>query len=96
MTDEEVRTFILDIAMDVKVSSLHNILHYLKYFHIFLKETAVSAPNCVDLFSYKAYQNLPSDWFGMGKRYFRLMFIYGREAPTNIKQGQLPHYSEKE
>lgn len=59
VTIEEVRTFILDTAMDVKASSLHNILLYLKYFHIFLKETGVPAPDCIDLFSYKVYRDMP-------------------------------------
>lgn len=56
---EEVRNFILDTAMEVKASSLHNILLYLKYFHIFLKETNVPAPDCIDLFSYKVYRDMP-------------------------------------
>lgn len=59
VTIEEVRTFILDTAMDVKASSLHNILLYLKHFHIFLKETEISAPDCIDLFSYKVYRDMP-------------------------------------
>lgn len=59
VTVEEVRTFILETAMDVKASSLHNILLYLKYFHIFLKEVDVPAPDCIDLFSYKVYRDMP-------------------------------------
>jgi len=59
VTIDEVRDFILDTAMDVKASSLHNILLYLKHFHIFLKETETLAPDCVDLFSYKVYRDMP-------------------------------------
>lgn len=56
---DDVREFILKIAAEVKTSGLHNILLYLKYFHIFLKETGIPAPDCTDLFSYKVYRNMP-------------------------------------
>lgn len=56
---EEARTFILETAANVKSSSLHSILLYLKHFHIFLKETGISAPDCVELFSYKVYRDMP-------------------------------------
>ena len=59
VTIDEVRTFILDTAMDVKASSLHNILLYLKHFHIFLKETEIPSPDCIGLFSYKVYRDMP-------------------------------------
>lgn len=48
---EEARTFILETARNVKCSSLHSILLYLKHFHIFLKETGIAAPDCTKLFS---------------------------------------------
>lgn len=50
---EEVKDFILKTAETVKVSSLHNILLYLKHFHEFLKENDIPAPDCVELFSHK-------------------------------------------
>ena len=56
---EAVRNFILKTAEEVKVSSLHNILLYLKHFHIFLKEAGIPAPDCVELFSYKVYRDMP-------------------------------------
>ena len=59
VTVEDVREFILKTAAQVKVSSLHNILLYLKYFHIFLRETGVAAPDCVELLSYKVYRDMP-------------------------------------
>ena len=59
VTVEEVRKFILKTAVEVKTSSLHNILLYLKYFHIFLKEASIPAPDCVELFSYKVYRDMP-------------------------------------
>ena len=56
---DDVREFIIKTASEVKTSSLHNILLYLKYFHIFLKETGIPAPDCADLFSYKVYRDMP-------------------------------------
>ena len=56
---EDARTFILETAADVTSSSLHSILLYLKHFHIFLKETEIPAPDCVELFSYKVYREMP-------------------------------------
>lgn len=45
VTVEQVREFILKTAAEVKTSSLHNILLYLKHFHIFLKESKIPAPD---------------------------------------------------
>lgn len=59
VTVEQVREFILKTASEVKTSSLHNILLYLKHFHIFLKENGIPAPDCVALFSYKVYREMP-------------------------------------
>ena len=56
---DAVKDFILQTASDVKAASLHNILLYLKYFHMFLKENSISAPDCVELFSYKVYREMP-------------------------------------
>ena len=56
---DDVREFILKTAAEVKTSSLHNVLLYLKYFHIFLKETGIPAPDCAGLFSYKVYRDMP-------------------------------------
>ena len=44
VTVEQVREFILKTAAEVKTSSLHNILLYLKHFHIFLKEQQHPCP----------------------------------------------------
>lgn len=56
---DTVRNFILQTASEVKAASLHNILLYLKYFHMFLKENNVPAPDCVELFSYRVYREMP-------------------------------------
>ena len=59
VTVEQIREFILKTAAEVKTSSLHNILLYLKHFHIFLKESSLPAPDCVELFSYRVYRDMP-------------------------------------
>ena len=59
VTIEEVRQYILSTAAELKPSSLHNILLYLKHFHIFLKEEEIPAPDCIKLFSYKVYREMP-------------------------------------
>ena len=59
VTLDEVREFILKTAKEVRPSSLHNILMYLKYFHRFLKENSIQAPECEELFSYTVYRDMP-------------------------------------
>lgn len=59
VTHDEVREFILKTAASVKTSGLHNVLLYLKHFHIFLKDSGIPAPDCVELFSYKVYRGMP-------------------------------------
>lgn len=70
---EEVRTFILETAADVKASSLHNILLYLKYFHMFLKEADIPAPNCVELFSYRVYRDMPIQSYVTDEEFKRII-----------------------
>lgn len=77
---EEVRTFILDTAMEVRASSLHNILLYLKYFHIFLKETGVPAPDCIELFSYKVYRDMPIQSYVTDEELERIISVIDRSA----------------
>lgn len=59
VSKDQVREFILETASTVKVSTLHNILLYLKYFHRFLKESEIPAPDCQDLFNYKVTREMP-------------------------------------
>lgn len=59
VTHDEVRDFILKTAASVKTSGLHNVLLYLKHFHIFLKDSGIPAPDCVELFSYRVYREMP-------------------------------------
>lgn len=77
---EEVRTFILDTAMDVRASSLHNILLYLKHFHVFLKETGVQAPDCISLFSYKVYRDMPIQSYVTDEELNRIISVIDRSS----------------
>ena len=77
---EDVRTFILDTAMKVKASSLHNILLYLKYFHMFLKEEGVQAPDCVELFSYKVYRDMPIQSYVTDEEFNRIINVIDRST----------------
>ena len=59
VSKDQVREFILEMAAEVRPSSLHNILLFLKYFHMFLKEAEIPAPDCQSLFNYKVYREMP-------------------------------------
>lgn len=77
---DEIRDFILQTAMDVKAASLHNILLYLKYFHMFLKEECISAPDAVDLFSYKVYREMPIQSYVTDEELERIFSAIDRET----------------
>lgn len=77
---EEVRTFILETASDVKASSLHNILLYLKFFHMFLKDSDIPAPDCVELFSYKVYRDMPIQSYVTDEEFKRIIDEIDREG----------------
>ncbi len=57
VTVEEIRNFIVETSAGVKPATMYNIMLYLRHFHIFLKETGVPAPDCIELFSSKMYRN---------------------------------------
>lgn len=77
---EDARTFILETAADVTSSSLHSILLYLKHFHIFLKETGISAPDCVELFSYKVYRDMPIQSYVTDEELSRILSVIDRKT----------------
>lgn len=77
---EDVRKFILETAMDVKASSLHNILLYLKYFHIFLKDEGIPAPDCVELFSYRVYRDMPIQSYVTDEEFDRITKVIDRST----------------
>lgn len=77
---DDVREFILKTAAEVKTSSLHNILLYLKYFHIFLKETGIPAPDCTDLFSYKVYRDMPIQRYVTDEELERILAVIDTDS----------------
>jgi site-specific recombinase XerD len=59
VTMDDVQRFILEVASEVKTSTLYDLFLYLRHFHIFLKESGEEAPDCVELFSHKVYREMP-------------------------------------
>ena len=88
---EEVRNFILETASNVKASSLHNILLYLKYFHIFLKEVNVPAPDCIELFSYKVYREMPIQSAVTDEELHRILAVIDRNTVTGKRDYAIIH-----
>lgn len=70
---QQVKEFILKTASEVRTSSLHNILLYLKYFHIFLKEAGIPAPDCEALFSAKVYREMPIQGYVTDDEFSRIL-----------------------
>lgn len=56
---EEAQSYLFQLATEVKLSSLHTILLYLRTFYVFLKEANIPAPDCTELFSYRVYREMP-------------------------------------
>lgn len=58
---DNVKNFIVESASSLKPGSLHNLLCYIKQFHIYLKSIGISTPDCIALLSvpvqreYKVY-----------------------------------------
>ena len=77
---DTVREFILKTASEVKASSLHNILLYLKYFHMFLKENNIDAPDCVELFSYKVYREMPVQSYVTDEELRRILSVIDKNT----------------
>lgn len=79
---EEVRTFIPETAMDVRASSLHNIMLYLKHFHIYLKEAGIPAPDCVELFAYRVYRDMPIQSYVTDEELDRIIAVIDRTSAS--------------
>ena len=52
VTMKHVRQFIVAAAPEMTDGSLHNLLCYIRQFHIFLQENGEAAPDCIELLSY--------------------------------------------
>lgn len=59
VTADQVRDYLLKTASEVKISTLHDIMLYLKYFHYYLRDEGIAAPDCVELFSYTVCREMP-------------------------------------
>lgn len=59
VTMDEVQQFIFQTAAEVKTSTLYDLFLYLRYFHAFLKEEGINAPECTELFSHRVYREMP-------------------------------------
>ena len=82
VTHDEVREFILKTAASIKTSGLHNVLLYLKHFHIFLKDSGIPAPDCVELFSYKVYRGMPIQSYVTDEELERILGVIDTETET--------------
>lgn len=89
VTVEQVREFILKTASEVKTSSLHNILLYLKYFHVFLKENGIPAPDCIALFSYKVYRDMPIQSYVTDEELDRILDVIDTTSSTGKRDKAL-------
>lgn len=59
VTMDEVQQFIFQVASEVKTSTMYDLFLYLRYFHAFLKEAGIKAPECTKLFSHRVYREMP-------------------------------------
>ena len=59
VTVNDTRQFIIDTAASVTAGSLHNLLCYIRQFHMFLRDTDETAPDCVALLSYHVPRRMP-------------------------------------
>lgn len=53
------REFVIGAAASMAAGSLHNLLCYVRQFHIFLKDSGEKAPDCISLFSYHVPRKMP-------------------------------------
>ena len=85
VTVEEARQFLLHVASEVKVSTLHTLLLYLKYFHIYLREHSIPAPDCVDLFNYTVYREMPIQSYVTDAELEAVLNVIDRETFMGIR-----------
>ena len=77
---EDAQAYLFQLASEVKLSSLHTILLYLRYFHIFLKEMNYPAPDCIELFSYKVYREMPVQSYVTDDELSRILNVIDAES----------------
>ena len=59
VTITDVRSFIIYASTSMSKGSLHNLLCYIRQFHIFLHDTKEKTPDCISLFSYHVPRKMP-------------------------------------
>ena len=59
VTVNDARAFIIHAATSMSSGSLHNLLCYVRQFHIHLRDTGENAPDCISLFSYRVPREMP-------------------------------------
>ena len=80
VTVEDARQFLLRVATEVKLSTLHTLLLYVKYFHMFLREQSIPAPDCVDLFDYTIYREMPIQSYVTDDELSRILNVVDAET----------------
>ena len=77
---DDAKAYLFQVASEVRLSSLHTILLYLRYFHIFLKEMNYPAPDCIELFSYKVYREMPVQSYVTDDELSRILNVVDAET----------------
>lgn len=80
VTTEQVREFILKTAENVKLSTLHDVMLYLKYFHYYLAAERIPAPDCADLFSYKICREMPIQGYVTDEELSKVLGVIDRNT----------------
>lgn len=82
VTHDDVRDFILKTASSAKLSGLRNVFLYLKHFHMFLKNSNIPAPDCVDIFSYKICREMPIQSYVTDEELERILSVVKTDTET--------------
>ena len=80
VTNEDAKEFLLQVAAEVKLSTLHTLFLYLKYFHVFMREQGIPAPDCVDLFNYTIYREMPIQSYVTDTELDAVLHVIDRET----------------
>ena len=59
VTVNDARAFIIHAATSMSPGSLHNLLCYVRQFHVHLRDAGENAPDCISLFSYRVPREMP-------------------------------------
>lgn len=84
VTVGDVRQFIIDMAATVSAGSLHNLLCYLRQFHMFLHDSGEPAPDCVALLSYHVPRKMPVRSYVTDDELLRIM----EQIDTSTSKGK--------